>query len=191
MTIEVEKVFANNLVYLLNMHDLAREGRNYGYYWDDEGGDYTPGYHSDLTAVGTLVHQEDIVVANRANEEIVTPINVKDYLDDNHIGIYRVTARQSIERWNNSTRWVVATDLGILAKKAKDDLWIWVNSLTTLKPIADVELKLVSQNNQTIATAKTERRRHCHLQELRNRRRGFSPLRRHCFISAMTSPSSN
>ncbi len=157
LTVEVEKVFANNLTYLLNMHDLAREGHNWGYYSEsDDEGEYYSGYRSDLAAVGTLVHQEDVIVANRTNEEIVTPINVKDYLDNNHIGIYRITARQATERWNNSTRWVVATDLGILAKVAKDDLWIWVNSLTTLKPIADAELKLVSQNNQTIATAKTD-----------------------------------
>ncbi len=157
LTIEVEKVFANNLAYLLNMYDLGREGRNYGYYWGDEeeGGD-RPRYRSDLMAVGSLVHQEDLAIASQPNEETVTPLNVKDYLDNNRIGIYRVTARQATERWNNSTRWVVATDLGILAKKAKDDLWLWVNSLSTLKPIADVELRLVSQNNQTIATTKTD-----------------------------------
>lgn len=156
LSIEVEKVYANNLTYLLNMHNLAREGHNWGYYWGEEESEYTSRYRSDLNMVGTLVHQEDVVVANRTNEETVTPINVKDYLDKSQIGIYRITARQTTERWNNSTRWVVATDLGMLAKLTKDDLWIWVNSLTTLKPLSGVELRLVSQNNQTMATTKTD-----------------------------------
>lgn len=151
VSIDVDKVFANNLVYLLNTQDVAQDGRNY-YYYDEESG-YRG--RSDMTAIGKNVHHEDLIVANRPNEEVVTPINIKEYLADNRVGIYRITAREARERWNNSTRWVVATDLGILVKKAKDDLWVWVNSLTTLKPIDGAELKLLSQNNQTLASAKT------------------------------------
>jgi hypothetical protein len=151
VSIEVDKVFANNLTHLLNNQDVASEGRNY-YYYDEE---YGYRGRSDLAAIGQNIHREDIVVAGHPNEEVVTPINIKEYLADNRVGIFRVTARNAGERWTNATRWVVATDLGILTKKAKDDLWVWVNSLTTLKPIDGADLKLLSRNNQTLATART------------------------------------
>ncbi|MFQ5752357.1 MAG: alpha-2-macroglobulin, partial [bacterium] len=138
VSIEVDKIYANNLVFLLNQNDLAQ---SWGYY--------------NLRALGKRIHQSDIVVQNVENEEVITPINVKEYLADERIGIFKLTARVREQRWRQSSKWVIATDLGILTKKAGDDLWVWINSLSQLTPIAEAEIKLISQNNQTLMTART------------------------------------
>lgn len=139
VNLEVEKVFANNLVYLLNYADLSQSW--YGYY--------------PMDALGKRVHESELVVQETENEEVVTSLSVRDYLADQRLGIFRVTARVSDERWNDASKWVIATDLGMIAKKGGRDLWVWVNSLSTLQPIQNAELALLSQNNQTLMTAHT------------------------------------
>ena len=142
IVLEVQEVFANNLVYLLSTNDLAEAGRYYDWVYNME-------------AMGRMVHEEKIVIANRVNDEVVTPINMRDYLDANRHGIYRVSARVEDRRWNMASKWVVATDLGMLVKKSGDELMVWVNSLSTLAPVANAQLTLTSRNNQKLAEAKT------------------------------------
>ncbi|RMD89915.1 MAG: alpha-2-macroglobulin family protein, partial [Calditrichaeota bacterium] len=140
--LEVEKIFANNLTYLLNVQNLSGSQRYYGYY--------------PLRALGKRIHQSEMVIQMVENQEVVTPIPVKEFLADERIGIFKFTARQKEQRWNMASKWVVATDLGILAKEAGEDLWVWVNSLSKLQPVQNAEVKLISQNNQTLMTATTD-----------------------------------
>ena len=142
VTVEVDKIFANNLVPVLNAYSFS-EPEGY-YYWNAE-----------LTTLGQQVHQEDMVVPVETNEEVVTPIPVARYLNDQRTGVFKVTARMTEQRWENVSRWVVATDLGMMTKEAGDDLWVWVNSLTSLGALQGVEVTLFSRNNQTLGTART------------------------------------
>ncbi len=140
VSIEIDKIYANNLVYLLNQNDL---GSGYDYYW------------YDTNALGKSVHQSDLIIQKVHNEEVITPINIKEFLKEERIGIFNITARHSERRWQQASKWVLATDLGIIAKKAGDDLWVWVNSLTSLAPIQNAEVKLISRNNQILMTVNT------------------------------------
>jgi len=156
VSLNVEKVFANNLVYLLNSTQLASGNGGYYYYDDEEGDGYyyrNAGYN--LKALGKQIHATEIVTAKVANEEVVTPISVRDYLAGERLGIFKFTARDHENRWRTATKWVMATDMGLLAKKAGDDLWVWVNALADLKPVPNAEVQLLSQNNQLLITART------------------------------------
>ncbi len=140
VAIEVNKIYVNNLIYLLNPNDLSRNQR---YYW------------YDLVALGKRVYEADLNIQNIPNEEVVTPIHIEEFLSEERIGIFNITARLSQRRWLQASKWVLATDMGIIAKKAGNDLWVWVNSLTSLAPIQNAEIKLISQNNQTLMTKRT------------------------------------
>ncbi|MFQ5602658.1 MAG: MG2 domain-containing protein [bacterium] len=135
---EVEKIYANNLAYLLNRNDLSQKWASY-----------------NLRTLGRRIHQSDLVVQSVENEEVVTPINVKEYLAGERLGIFKLTARLSEQRWRHASKWVIATDMGLLTKKAGDDLWVWVNSLSMLEPVTGAEITLISQNNQILMSAKT------------------------------------
>ena len=95
-------------------------GSKYGYFW------------YNINSMGKRVHQEEKTVQKIPNEEVVTPVNFTDLLKNQPHGIFNITARDSRERWVQSSKWVMATDMGLVAKRAGDDLWIWVNSLTSL-----------------------------------------------------------
>ncbi|NOY77840.1 MAG: hypothetical protein GXO76_08225 [Calditrichaeota bacterium] len=141
LAIDVQKVFDNNLVYLLNSVNNLSDIYDYGWF--------------DLKALGKEIEHFEKVVRYEKNQEVVTPISVKKYLPEGKPGIYRIIARQSSHRWNRVARWVLVTNLGILAKKASNDLYVWVNSLSDLNPVADARVTVLSRNNQIIATQTT------------------------------------
>ncbi len=125
--------------------------------------------------MGKRVHQEEKTVQKIPNEEVVTPVNFADLLKNQPHGIFNITARDSRERWVQSSKWVMATDMGLVAKRAGDDLWIWVNSLTSLNPVANAEVKLFSQNNQILFKAQTNNDGLAIFQNLKDIETEFTP----------------
>ena len=133
VNLRIEKVFSNNLIY------VSRVG-NWRYWAED---------------LAKPVHSETISISAKLNEEINTSINLTEYLNEKNVGIYKVTISDNTKNWVRATQWVLLTDLGIITKKAGDELWVWVNSLANLKPISNTTVKLISDNNQTLLTGKT------------------------------------
>ncbi len=133
VNLRIEKVFSNNLLY------VSRVG-NWRYWAED---------------LAKPVHSDTISISAKLNEEINTTINLAEYLNDKNVGIYKVTISDTTKSWVRATQWVLLTDLGIIAKNAGDELWVWVNSLANLKPISNTTVKLISDNNQTLLTGKT------------------------------------
>jgi len=131
--IDVEKVYANNLIYLVH---TGAVGRDRGWY--------------SLNNLGKRIHREELDILNRPNEEVVTPLNMKSYLADERIGIFSIVARDRNRRWRYARRWMMITDMGIMAKRAGDQFLVWVNSLSSLKPVAGAEITLLSRNNQVM-----------------------------------------
>ncbi len=132
--VEIEKVFANNLVFLASAQGWSDYARN----------------------LGESLHSEEVEIQSVLNDEVTTPIPLKDYLSSDHIGVFKVTARDIDRRWRSATQWVMLTDLGIMAKKSADVLWVWVNSLSSLRPVPYAEIKLMSDNNQTLLSGTTD-----------------------------------
>ncbi len=143
VVLEAQQVFANNLCYLLTGNDLAESGQ-----WRD--------WVYNFEGVGRTVKEWELKIAGAKNQETVTPLNVRDHFSAEQRGVYRIIAREYERRWQSATRWIVATDLGIVAKRSQGELWVWVNSLATLKPIAGAQLTLLSRNNQKLAEVKTD-----------------------------------
>ena len=129
----IEKVYANNLVFLASSQGWSRWASN----------------------IGKSLHSEEIRIESVLNEEVTTPISLAEYLEGDRIGIFKVTARESERRWRYATQWVMVTDLGIMAKKTADELWVWVNSLSTLKGVEDAVIEVISDNNQILLSGTT------------------------------------
>ncbi|MBC8185948.1 Ig-like domain-containing protein [candidate division KSB1 bacterium] len=160
VVIEIDKIFENNLVYLLNENNVTGNQR-YSWY--------------NLRALGQRIHESETTIQTIPNEEVVTPLNIEEFLKNDKKGIFNVKARYSRERWVESSKWVMATDMGIIAKKAGDDLWVWVNSLTSLNPVANATIKIFSQNNQLLKTALTNSDGLAVLQSYSQLKEEFSP----------------
>ena len=131
--LNIEKVFANNLIYVSKLERWSRWSRN----------------------LGKPIHTEVLDVPSQLNEEVTTPISLEEYLSDEHVGIFKVVVRNTRNRWNSAHQWVLITDLGISAKRLGDRLYVWVKSLSTGKPVPSARVKLISDNNQTLFSGAT------------------------------------
>ncbi len=100
--------------------------------------------------------REELQIDLVRNEEIAISIPLKDYLADDQAGIFRGTARDANHRWRHANLHLMITDLGIMAKETRDELWVWVNSLSSLKPIANAEVKLITQTNHITHSGTTD-----------------------------------
>ena len=131
--LEIEKVFANNLIYLAKVEGWSGRGSRY---------------------LGTPVHEEILGVEARLNEEVTTSISLGDYLTADP-GIFKVVVRDADDREVSANQWVLITDLGLLVKRIGDSCYVWVKSLETHKPVPAARVKLISSTNQTLLTGTT------------------------------------
>jgi alpha-2-macroglobulin len=141
-TVELARVYANNLVPFLQQQDLRAERRNR---W------------RDLNEVGEVLHQEEVETASRAsNVKVVTPISLGEQLGQDPRGVFLLSVRADGQHGLVATKSVVATDLGILAKQTGQDLWVAVVSVRDLEPLAGITVEVLSYNNQSLARGSTD-----------------------------------
>ena len=90
--------------------------------------------------------QTDVIDIESAppNAEIVTKLPLKDYLTGVRGGIFKVLTRHT-EGWRKAEHLILITDLGIVAKRAGNELWVWVNSLDDLAPVPQATVKLIGK----------------------------------------------
>ncbi|MGE5604155.1 MAG: MG2 domain-containing protein [Bacteroidota bacterium] len=138
VNVEISQIFANNIVaYLNNIND--------DYY----------AYEGYIARVGRVVNSDLIDLNQGKNELVTTPINLGRYLSDFR-GIFQVVAYDDEHYWRRDYKYVIITDLGIVAKMGEDELVVWVNSLESLEPKAKAKVSLISRNNQVLASETTD-----------------------------------
>ena len=152
--LEIEKVFANNLIYVSKLDRWSRWSRN----------------------LGKPIHSEVLDVPPQLNEEVTIPISLEDYLSDEHVGIFKVVARNADREWNSAHQWVLITDLGISAKRIGDKLYVWVKSIATGAPVPAARVKLISDNNQTLLSGTTNWAGFVEFTEVAEKTKDFIPF---------------
>nr|WP_041778377.1 alpha-2-macroglobulin family protein [Beijerinckia indica] len=109
---------------------------------------------------GELVWQGAIDIQQDLNKEVVTSFPVDEALPKRQPGVYVLTAASPHTAKEDSdtqaTQWFVVSDLGITTYAGTDALSIFVRSLASAKPMADVDLQLLAKNNEILGTAKTD-----------------------------------
>ncbi|MGH7890233.1 MAG: MG2 domain-containing protein, partial [Thermodesulfobacteriota bacterium] len=151
--INVDRVYLNNLFYLLE---------SYGYsVWRDN---Y---YKGDIsTSLGGSVLSKDIKIRKKQNLEVSTTLDLKKYIQEKEPGLYRIGITPK-GLYEGVQKWVLITDLGIVAKQGSDEFLVWVNSFLNLQPIEGAEVKVMSGQNQLIAKGRTDANGLLRIQNLR------------------------
>lgn len=141
--IEVSQVFKNNLI-----HFLDRYSYTYGGY------DYNPYFY--LETLGKQLYTKKLELSGGQNWLQKVTINVNDALKSGYKGLYTVTVRSDEERWVQDSKMVSISDLGLIAKKSNNQIIVFVNSIETAEPVADVDVTVISSNNQTLLQGATD-----------------------------------
>ena len=152
--LNIEKVFANNLIYVSKLERWSRWSRN----------------------LGKPIHAEELDIPSQLNEEVTTPISLEEYLSDEHVGIFKVVARNAQREWDSAHQWVLITDLGITAKRTGDRLYVWVKSLGTGSPVPRARVKLISDNNQTLLDGTTNWAGYAEFTDVTEKTEDFTPF---------------
>ncbi len=160
VNLEISQIYANNIVPYLN----TLNGDNYLYRYN------IPNY-------GRVIQSTDIVIGGGKNETVTTPINLGQFFDDDkYKGIFQVVVYDNNDRWRQDSKYIIITDLGIMAKMSRDELVVWVNSLESLSPKAKAKISLLSRNNQVMETEYTDSNGFAHFKQLSKSSSDFEPF---------------
>ena len=164
--IEVSQVFKNNILHFLNQY-------GYYYYYDEYDYYYNPSYY--VGDFGEILYEEKIKLTEGQNWLKSFTVNLNKALGQKFKGIYTVSVRSADERWRSDSKVVAVSDLGIISKIAGDEIYVFVNSISGAEPVADAEVNIISTNNQTILTGRTDGNGVVVFKDVKKKTEGFSP----------------
>lgn len=157
LELSIEKIFVNNLVHFLNVNPMRRRSFRRDYF-------------------GKHITRHEIEIEGDRNTKVITTVDMGNYLDTKREGIYILILRRPEHRWDRKIQWVRITDLGIIAKIGSDELFVMINSLETLAPLAGVTVKLISRTNQVLLEGVTDSEGVVRLTNYREATKGFHPF---------------
>ena len=109
---------------------------------------------------GELVWQGSIDIKSELNKEVVTSFPVDEALPERKPGVYVLTAvskQATGNYWDSkATQWFVVSDLGLSTYAGADGLNVFVRSLASAKPIANVKVTLLAKNNEVLGSATSD-----------------------------------
>jgi len=130
----VRQMFAKS--YLYDYDENTQEGNSYQDYGSiEEFGD--PVFEKTYN-VKTLPKQRGYYLLN---------LNIQDRVQGK--GLYVVRVISTDKKWLRDSRIIAVSDVGLIAKQSQDEMLVVANSIKTAEPLAGVEVKLITLNNQT------------------------------------------
>ncbi|WP_281616200.1 alpha-2-macroglobulin [Flammeovirga sp. SubArs3] len=141
--IDVYKVYKNNLYSYFDNNQLYQESE---YYYS------SPSY----SKLGDKVFSNhNVYVSDLKSNGHVRTLSL-DFLDESRFnGVYVVEVRSSSKRYLVSRKLISISDIGLIAKKGKNNIFVYANSIADATPLPNVNVTLVSSNNQEVYTVKT------------------------------------
>jgi uncharacterized protein YfaS (alpha-2-macroglobulin family) len=137
----IDRVYLNNLFFLFQ----------YGGFYDSE-----TGYFDELNhALGDRLKEVTLDVGGAKNKRRVYPVDLDKLVKTQEPGLYRVSVGQP-DAYEASQRWLLLTDLGVVAKRGPGEILVWVSSLKDLSPVGDAKVTLLSDQNQVMASGRTD-----------------------------------
>lgn len=117
---------------------------------------------------GQKVWSGELAVTPKLNTDVATAFPVDQALGKLKPGVYVMTARPKELVANDydqrATQWFIVSDLGLTAYSGHDGIDVFVHSLASADPDADVEVRLMARDNEVLATRKTDKNGFIHFE---------------------------
>jgi uncharacterized protein YfaS (alpha-2-macroglobulin family) len=141
----IDRVYRNNLFFLFQYGGFFND--EYGYFGDVE---HAFGDRLKETTL-SLIGKE----GGKRNQRKITPLTLDRWIDTSQPGLYRVSVAKP-DDYEAAQRWLLLTDLGVVAKKAPGEILVWVSSIRDLTPVEGALVTVVSDQNQPLAQGRTD-----------------------------------
>jgi uncharacterized protein YfaS (alpha-2-macroglobulin family) len=151
----IDRVYRNNLFFYLQSTGSSNT---------DEDGEYEPYYRAYYQAgpvahsYGDRIVEKELTFPSTPNVRTTSTIPLGSLVRSASPGLYKVSIFRGDDEWSGSIRWILITDLGIVAKRSAGEMVIWAASFKDLTPIGGAEVTLLSDQNQTVAHGRTDER---------------------------------
>ncbi len=149
INLQVYKVYQNNLLHYIRQiqYYLDDAESDYGYFYEGNPANFGDVIYDKVFKINELQKNGDQFLVNMAN------IQAEDKMPFE--GVYLVMVRSNNDRWVRDGQIVSVSDIGLTARRTKDEMLVFANSIRNTQPLADTEIALVSQSNQEVAKMKT------------------------------------
>ncbi|MCY7353345.1 MAG: alpha-2-macroglobulin family protein [Cytophagaceae bacterium] len=173
VTVKISRLYENNLLLYLRRNRYAEYDENTGE--PSKSYSYNDDYDGSLTDV--LVNKK-VDTDNLARRNGVSVLNLTMPGSEQSPGlaargVYLVSVASDEEYYQRDTRLVSISDIGLMARQSADEVLVFANSIQTAKPLSGVEINLVSTNNQTFLTGKTDADGIARFKDLKTQSGGF------------------
>ncbi len=109
---------------------------------------------------GAKVWKGELTVEQTLNADVTTAFPVGEAIGNAAPGVYVMVAKAAGAVGNEydqlATQWFIVSDLGLTAFSGNDGVHAFVNSLETTQARSAVEVRLLSRNNEVLATKRTD-----------------------------------
>ncbi len=110
------------------------------------------------------VRSEKLTFPHKPNERQVVDLDLRKLIGTGSplpatgaLGLYRVEASNPAVRWGERECQLVAiTDLGLTVKRSDADLLVWVNALSTARPVEGATVAVLTKANQQVLSGTTD-----------------------------------
>jgi len=146
----VYKIYDNNI--LAFMHS-----NRYSEWYDSNSGSNFEYSDYEIERFGTKIMDQELNVDNLPRKEGMSLFSM-DFNDElPYKGIYLITARSSENQWLKASKLVAVSDIGLMARKGKDKLFVFANGMKDANPLENVQVSVTSKNNQVLFKGLTGR----------------------------------
>jgi uncharacterized protein YfaS (alpha-2-macroglobulin family) len=149
--VRISKIYENNILAFL------QNNRYENYRYDEDGA--TPNgyeYSEDGGNYSDVIVQKTLETENLPKTGGVSLLNLSlPDASNSFRGIYLVSLNSNDEYYHHAAKLVSISDIGLISKNAGDEFLVFAHSIRNSEPLSGVQINLVSSNNQTIQTVKT------------------------------------
>lgn len=172
----ISKIYENNLLMAQRSGYYPRdeesdETRYASYDGDEEGGD-----NSEATA-GDIIYTKEIDTRSLPKSGGGYVLNVTQFEDrlPDVKGIYHVSLRSVKDYWISDSRFISRSDIGLIAKRGADKLFVFANSIKTATALNGISINVYGANNQLLGTGATNADGVAEIGLLKKTFAGFAP----------------
>ncbi len=148
VNVSVAKIYENNILPFL-------KGTRRSYYGDEEEQYY---YTSEADIYSELISLKKIETTDLPQKQGVSVLNLPLPDQTSKRGIYFISIESEDEYYRKIQKIVSVSDIGLITKVSQnqEDVIVLANSIMQTTPMANLEIKLISNNNQEITKGTTD-----------------------------------
>lgn len=149
--VSVIKVYENNLEHFM------RRGESYDYHYDEAEREGSSFQYFDTQDVGDTIFHKTYETGKlpRQNAAHILHLDFEDRIKS-YNGVYVIQVASKEHNWIQQSKVLAVSDIGLIVKEEKDNIYVFANSIKKATPLSDVSVSFVSTTNQKLYTAITD-----------------------------------